>query len=224
MIEDPVSIATRAAIKRAKRRKSPEVTTDDLLVGLFQVIARFDIVQIGPLTIDLEELGEAPAVALKDDTGKPNTQKVAYNSDAVALFDRAAHIAQKDNSSKVGIVHLLVAFAHVDIGLMAHLKEKYGFSDVEWRLALSNWQPVISEKIEARSKIGTGTRFTSEFKEKQLFSPDEAAEFLGVHTQTIRGYIRTGKLPALRLAGERALRIRREDLLALLEPYEPEEK
>jgi excisionase family DNA binding protein len=179
MIEDPVSIAIRAAIKRAKRRKSPEVTTDDLLVGLFQVIARFDIVQIGPLTIDLEELGEAPAVALKDDTGTPNTQ---------------------------------------------NLKEKYGFSDVEWRLALSNWQPVISEKIEARSKIGTGTRFTSEFKEKQLFSPDEAAEFLGVHTQTIRGYIRTGKLPALRLAGERALRIRREDLLALLEPYEPEEK
>ena len=57
MIEDPVSIATRAAIKRAKRRKSPEVTTDDLLVGLFQVIARFDIVQIGPLTLkSLEKL------------------------------------------------------------------------------------------------------------------------------------------------------------------------
>jgi len=62
-----------------------------------------------------------------------------------------------------------------------------------------------------------------EFNEKQFFSPDEAAEFLGVHTQTVRGYIRTGKLPALRLAGERALRIQREDLLALLEPYKPEE-
>jgi excisionase family DNA binding protein len=224
MIEDPVSIATRAAIKRAKSRKSPEVTTDDLLVGLFQVIARFDIVQIGHLTIDLEELGEAPAVALKDDTDKTSKQKVAYSSDAVTLFDRAAHIARKDNSSKVGIVHLLVAFAHVDSGLMAHLKEKYGFSGVEWRLALSNWQPAILEKLEASSKIGTGNRSTIEFKEKQFFSPDEAAEFLGVHTQTIRGYIRTGKLPALRLAGERALRIRREDLLALLEPYEPEEK
>jgi excisionase family DNA binding protein len=224
MIEDPVSIATRTAIKRAKRRKSQKVTTDDLLVGLFQVIARFDIVQIGPLTIDLEELGEAPAVALKDATDKTNTQKVAYSSDAVALFERAAHIARKDNSSKVGIVHLLVAFAHVDSGLMAHLKEKYGFSGVEWRLALSNWQPAILEKLEASSKIGTGNRSTIEFKEKQFFSPDEAAEFLGVHTQTIRGYIRTGKLPALRLAGERALRIRREDLLALLEPYEPEEK
>jgi excisionase family DNA binding protein len=59
--------------------------------------------------------------------------------------------------------------------------------------------------------------------EKQFFSPDEAAEFLGVHVQTIRGYIRLGKLPALRLAGERALRIKRKDLLALLEPFKPEE-
>ena len=59
--------------------------------------------------------------------------------------------------------------------------------------------------------------------EKQFFSPDGAAEFLGVHTQTVRGYIRTGKLSALRLAGERALRIQRSDLLALLEPYNPEE-
>jgi len=220
MMEDPVSIAIRAAIKRAKRRKSPKVTRDDLLVGLFQVIARFDIVQIGPLTIDLEELGEP----LKDDTGKTNKQKVAYSSDTVAVFERAAHIARKDNSSKVELVHLLVAFAYEDSGLMAQLKKKYGISGMEWRSALSKWQPVSLEKTEPSSKIGAGNKSTMEFKEKQFFSPDEAAEFLDIHTQTIRGYIRTGKLPALRLAGERALRIQREDLLALLEPYEPEEK
>ena len=220
MMEDLVSIAIRAAIKRAKRRKSPKVTRDDLLVGLFQVIARFDIVQIGPLTIDFEELGEP----LKDDTGKTNKQKVAYSSDTVAVFDRAAHIARKDNSSKVELVHLLVAFAYEDSGLMAQLKEKYGISGMEWRSALSKWQPISLEKTEPSSKIGAGSKATMEFKEKQFFSPDEAAEFLGIHTQTIRGYIRTGKLPALRLAGERALRIQREDLLALLEPYKPEEK
>ena len=220
MMEDLVSIAIRAAIKRAKRRKSPKVTRDDLLVGLFQVIARFDIVQIGPLTIDFEELGEP----LKDDTGKTNKQKVAYSSDTVAVFDRAAHIARKDNSSKVELVHLLVAFAYEDSGLMAQLKEKYGLSSMEWRSALSKWQPVSLEKKEAGSEIDAGRKSPMEFNEKQFFSPDEAAEFLDVHTQTIRGYIRTGKLPALRLAGERALRIRREDLLALLEPYEQEEK
>jgi excisionase family DNA binding protein len=223
-MEDPVSIATRFAIKRAKRRKRSKVTGDDLLMGLFQAIARFDIVEIGPLTIDLDELGEAPGQLSEDETDKTPKQKVAYGSDAVAVFERAAQIARKDNSSKVGLIHLLVAFAYEDNGLMAHLKEKYGFSSAEWRSALSKWQPVSLEKGQAGSGVGATRKYPMEFNKKQFFSPDEAAEFLGVHTQTIRGYIRTGKLPALRLAGERALRIQRDDLLALLEPYKPEEK
>ncbi len=219
MTEDPVSRAIKAAIKRAKHRKSLKVTRDDLLAGLLQVIARFDIVQIGPLTIDLEELKEG----LNDNTAKTDKIKVAYSSNAATVFEKAAYIARKDNSSKVDVVHLLVAFAYEDNELMAQLKEKYGISGKEWRSALSKWQPVSSKKTEPDSKIGTENKYTMEFKEKQFFSPDEAAEFLDLHTQTVRGYIRTGKLPALRLAGERALRIRREDLLSLLEPYKPEE-
>jgi excisionase family DNA binding protein len=223
-IKDPVSVAIRSAIKRAKRRKSSKVTGDDLLMGLLQVIARFDIVQIGPLTIDLEELGGALGDASQDKTDKIHNQKVVYSSDAVVVFERAAHIARRDNSPKVGLVHLLVAFAYEDNGLMAQLKEKYGFSGMEWRSALSKWQPISFDKGQAGSEIGAGRKSPMEFNQKQFFSPDEAAEFLDVHTQTIRGYIRTGKLPALRLAGERALRIQRDDLLALLEPYKPEEK
>jgi excisionase family DNA binding protein len=223
-MEGSFSIATRFAIKRAKRRKSLRVTGDDLLMGLFQAIARFDIVKIGPLTIDLEELGEAPGEPSQDETDKTNKQKVAYGSDAVAIFERAAHIARKDNSPKMELIHLLVAFAYEDNELMAKLKEKYGFSSMEWRSALSKWQHISLEKRQVGSEIGAERRSPMEFNQKQFFSPDEAAEFLGVHTQTIRGYIRTSKLPALRLAGERALRIQRDDLLALLEPYKPEEK
>ena len=219
-MENSVSIAIRAAIKRAKRRKSPKVTRDDLLIGLFQAIARFDSVEIGALTIDLEELGEAS----QDETDKTPKQRVAYSSDAVAVFERAALIARKDNSPKAELIHFLVAFAYEDDGLMAQLKEKYGFSGTEWRSALSKWQPISWDKTEADSEIGAGRKSPAQFSQKQYFSPDEAAEFLDVHTQTIRGYIRTGKLPALRLAGERALRIQRDDLLALLEPYKPEEK
>jgi len=223
-MENPVSIATRAAIKRAKRRKSPKVTRDDLLMSLLQAIARFDIVQIGSLAIDLEELGEALGETSQDETDKINKQKVAYGANAVVVFERAAHIARKDNAPKVELIHLLVAFAYEDNGLMAQLKGKYSFSGTEWRSALSKWHPISLQKREAGLEIGTGRKSPMEFNEKQFFSPDEAAEFLDVHTQTIRGYIRTGKLPALRLAGERALRIQRNDLLALLEPYKPEEK
>lgn len=223
-MEDPISTATRAAIKRAKRRKSPTVTADDLLIGVFRAIARFDIVEIGPLTIDLEALGEAVGEASQDDADKTPGQKVAYSSDAVAVLDKAAEIARKDASPKVEPIHLLAAFAYRDDGLMPQLKKQYGFSSAEWRWALSRWQPVSLERREEGRATAPGRQSPSELNKKQFFSPDEAAEFLGVHTQTIRGYIRTGKLPALRLAGERALRIQRDDLLALLEPYKPEER
>ncbi|MFZ5876826.1 MAG: helix-turn-helix domain-containing protein [Nitrospirota bacterium] len=53
---------------------------------------------------------------------------------------------------------------------------------------------------------------------RELFTVDQAAEFLGVHHQTLRGYIKSGKLPAYRLAGEKVLRIKRDDLMTLLEP------
>ncbi|MEJ2098551.1 MAG: helix-turn-helix domain-containing protein [Desulfobacterales bacterium] len=222
-MKDPVSSATRFAIKRAKRRKSSKVTRDDLLIGLLETIARFEIVKIGPLIIDLASLGEVHEEASADETDKTQ-QKVSYSPGAVTVFERAAHIARKDNSPNVELIHLLVAFAYEDNGLMAELKEKYAISSVEWRSALSQWQPISFEKRQAGSEIGTARKPSMEFDQKQFFSPDEAAEFLNVHTQTIRGYIRMGKLPALRLAGERALRIQRDDLLALLEPYKPDEK
>ena len=223
-MEDLVSIAIRSAIKRAKRRKNAEVTRDDLLIGLLQTVARFDIVQIGEITIDLEELEESHPEVSEDDHARADKQKVAYSPRASAVFDRAARIAKRDNSSKIGIVHLLVAFANEDNMVFARLKEKYGVSGVKWRSALSKWQPESPAKIATSSKVGSETRSPKELNEKMFFTPDEAAVFLDVHPQTIRGYIRTGKLAALRLAGERALRIQRNDLLALLEPYKPEEK
>jgi len=175
------------------------------------------------LKIDLEDFEAILLDGFKDEIDKLGNQKVAYSSSADAIFEKAAYIARKDDSPKVELVHLLVAFADENNGLMAQLKEKYGFSSKEWRVALSDWQSFPLDKAVKDSKITVGNKFMTDLREKQLFSPDEAAEFLGVHVQTIRGYIRTGKLPALRLAGERALRIKREDLLALLEPYNPEE-
>ena len=223
-MEGLVSIAIRSAIKRAKRRKNAEVSRDDLLIGLLQTVARFDIVQIGEITIDLEELEEPHPEVSEDDAGRADKQKVAYSPKASAVFDRAARIAKRDNSSKIGIAHLLVAFANEDNAVFARLKEKYGVSGVKWRSALSRWQPESPAKIATSSKVGSETKSPKELNEKMFFTPDEAAVFLDVHPQTIRGYIRTGKLAALRLAGERALRIQRNDLLALLEPYKPEEK
>lgn len=57
-----------------------------------------------------------------------------------------------------------------------------------------------------------------EERQKELFSVQEAADFLGLSVSTVRRYIHDRRLPAYRVAGERVLRIRRHHLEALLAP------
>lgn len=46
----------------------------------------------------------------------------------------------------------------------------------------------------------------------------ESASLLALSTRTIHRYIAEGKLKAYRVAGEKTIRIKREDLEALLQP------
>lgn len=57
-----------------------------------------------------------------------------------------------------------------------------------------------------------------EQRQKELFSVQEAADCLGLSVSTVRRYIQDQRLPAYRVAGERVLRIRRDNLEALLTP------
>jgi excisionase family DNA binding protein len=88
-----------------------------------------------------------------------------------------------------------------------------------WRAAIlerASMQAVDeSAATEVRAEPDTGAA-------RDHLTPEEAAEALGLHVQTLRGYVRSGKLPALTLAGERAIRIRRADLETVLEPLVPQ--
>ncbi len=218
-MKDYISKAAKVAIKNAKFRKSPKVSIDDLLVGVLQVISRFEIVKLGHLIIDLRDLDEFNLREVDRVRKEDRIQKVTYSSSVNDLLEQAAHIASADNSPKIQIVHVLAAFAHQNSGLMGKIMKKNGFSGKDLRVALVDWEP-FAVSVQA-SKGSFDDVSTENFGGKIFFNPDEAADFLSVHVQTIRGYIRTGKLPALRLAGERALRIKLEDLLALLEPFKP---
>lgn len=81
------------------------------------------------------------------------------------------------------------------------------------------WQRLLPESdLERRESDRPSTA-----AERSYLSPEEVAQALGIHVQTVRGYIRSGKLTALRVAGERTIRIRKSDVESLLEPLHPED-
>lgn len=209
-MESRAESVLRAAISLAKRDQVEAVETDHVLRACLLSLSRFGIVRLGGLVIDLEDLGidwmDAAA------TSKEDQPKAGYSANTVALIDRASAICRADRAGRLQLVHLLAAFAGtVSSDLMAQLARR-GIDSAAWRAALADL-----DAPTAGASAGT-VAIPAEY-----VSPEQAAEILGVHHQTIRGYIRSGKLPALRIAGERAVRIRRQSLDRLLEPVEATE-
>jgi excisionase family DNA binding protein len=202
--------AAAFAIARAKKRGAREITPDDLLIGCLRTVSRFGIVQLGVWGIDLEALGT--------DWLEPAgpKEKVAYSQETVDVFDRAARVARADGSGGIGVYQLLAAFAGESGGLMGELKRAHGITSATWRAG-------VAQLAAATPRAEPAPAAGSNGEKREFLTPEEAAEAMGVHVQTLRAYIRSGKLPALRLAGERALRVRRKDLEKLLEPLTNEE-
>jgi excisionase family DNA binding protein len=204
--------AASFAVALAKKRGLREVTPDELLLGCLYAISQFGIVQLGAWTIDLEALGI-------DWLHRPehNGAKVAYSQAVVEIFDLAARMARSEESG-IHVPHLLAAFAAEETGLMRELKRTHGMTSGSWRAAIAQ---LPSNGLGDKSR-DTQAGLSQARVVRDYLSPEEASEVLGVHVQTLRAYVRSGKLPALRLAGERAIRIRRVDLDKLLEPVVPE--
>ena len=225
-----VERAARAAITRAKGRGAEEVSPDDLLVGALDELSRFGIAWIGGWALDVRPLdglgndgrsdGRIPSAPDPEPAGvageDSEVRAPAYAPATVDLFERAAALAREDDASRMGLVHLLAAFTDVRCGLMASLRDAHGFTDVEWRAALARGSVGSPPRVTG----GNGPRLASDTAVggPEILGVEAAAEYLGVHSQTVRNYIRSGKLPAYRLAGERYIRVLRKDLLSLLEP------
>jgi excisionase family DNA binding protein len=220
-----VERAARRAIGRAKRRGDDEVTADDLLVGALAVISRFDIAWIGDRALDLRALcltGDEPAAANAAAEAAPDAVLPAYGPGAVQLFERAARLAREDGAGSTGLVHLLAAIADVRSPLRDRLFEEAGLTAAEWRAELARGVVGAPPRLAGAADGAAATNAAAKASGPDILGVEDAAEYLGVHPQTVRNYIRSGKLPAYRLAGERFLRVLRKDLLALLERVQPE--
>lgn len=219
---DPVSRAARAAIARAKTRGGEEVTPDDLLAGALAELARFGVALVGPWAIDVGSLDGAGAATETADGDGSSSPRPSYAEASVAVFEEASRLAGRDGSATLGLVHLLAALGEREDGLMAGLRERHGFTAVQWRAALARGE--VGAAADGGRPDGAGPdEGAGGSAAPELLSVDRAASFLDVHAQTVRNYIRAGKLPAYRLAGERFIRVLRRDLMGLLEPVDADD-
>lgn len=177
------------------------ITVDLQFVVFLRKFARFGYFHFGPISLDVRLIEE---IALRTLTGANLT--TATMDDDMVRFSRVLMAeASRSGGRRIDELHLLLAFMRWGAGLPGRVFGELG---------------ITPEQVENYAKQGGRPEPATPEK---LYSPEDAAEYLGVHVQTVRAWIRSGRLRASRLTGQRALRIRATDLQSVLEPVDPDE-
>jgi excisionase family DNA binding protein len=187
--------------REAVRLGCPQLTVDLHFLVFLRRFARFGFFQFGPLSIDVRIVEELV------DRGLPRGGKgepAVLGDDLVRFSKLLTEEAARSGQRRIDELVYLVTFMRWREGVPGRVFGELGVTP----------ENVMRFAREQRVQSPTPER---------LYSPEEAAEYLGVHVQTVRGWIRSGRLRASRLAGQRALRIRASDLDSVLEPVDPNE-
>ena len=183
-------------------RYGTEASVDIAFLVYLRKMARFGFFAFGPLTIDVrlvEDIVERTiSPCLLHGEGEHG-----YSDDYVRFSRKLVDEVRRSGRTSIDELHMLLAFMQLDEGLPARVFGELG---------------VTPEQVAAYA-AKRGTEGATDLP--KLYSPEEAADYLGVHVQTVRSWIRSGRLHASRLAGQRSLRIRATDLVSVLEPVEP---
>jgi excisionase family DNA binding protein len=187
------------SVREIRRLSAAGVTLDIAFLVYLRRMARFGYFRFGPITID---------VRLIEDIVERTTPRVPepHNElldDNVRFSKILMEEVRRSGRRRIDELHFLLAFMRVGEGLPARVFGELG---------------VTVAQVEEFARRGPEPSPTIPEK---LYTPEEAAEYLGVHVQTVRAWIRSGRLRASRLAGQRALRITGSDLRSVLEPVEP---
>lgn len=174
-------------------------TLDLYFLVYLRKMSRFGFFTLGPITIDVrlvEDIVERTTVR------GGGGQEPSWADDLVRFSQTLMAEVRRSGRQRIDEVHFLQAFMRTHEGLPGRVFGELG---------------VTPEEIDAY--LRGGGRGPSAVE--KLYSPEEAATYLGVHVQTVRAWIRSGRLPARRLAGQRALRMTASDLQSVLEPLTP---
>ena len=190
-------------------RHDTDFSLDVVFLMYLRRMARFGFFNFGPVTIDvrlIEDIVERNAprcetAACRADGGVHHV----YSDDFVRFSRTLVEEVRRSGRKRIDELHFLLAFMRTSEGLPVRVFGELGVKPEEVE--------AVAMKGQAPGPAGL----------EKLYSPEEAAEYLGVHVQTVRAWIRSGRLPASRLTGQRALRVKASDLLSVLEPVDTAE-
>lgn len=180
-----------------------ELSVDYLFMCFLNESARLGHLTYGPITVDtrvVEDRFEREYPRLQPGehwTAAPQT--ASYHR----FFEMLSAEVARSGRKRVDDLHWLMAFMRIGEGLPAKVFGELGV------------RPEHVERI-ARGEASKAETRTDGLE--PLYSPEEIADYLGVHVQTVRAWVRSGQLPARRIFGQRSLRIRKSDLDAVLMP------
>jgi excisionase family DNA binding protein len=175
-------------------------TIDVLFLAFLRPLSRFGYFTLGPITIDvnlIEDIVERTKIP-GDWNGAPQ--------DFVKFSRLVMEELRRSGRKRVDELSYLLAFMRYGEGLPARVFGELGVTPERVTAALKE------------SAAGAAPRLD------QLMTPEEVADYLKVHVRTVRAWIHSGRLPARRVAGLRALRIRAEDVATLLRPLDEVEQ
>jgi excisionase family DNA binding protein len=202
--DDFLREVNQAVVRDAVRLNAAAVTLDLYFAAYLRCMARFGFFNFGPVNLDvryIEEIAERTAPRLAE----PQAAAPPMSDDFVRFSARLMEEVRRSGRGRIDELHFLLAFMRTPEGLPARVFGELG---------------VTPDQVEEYARHGALQPAPLE----KLFSPEEAAAYLNVHVQTVRSWIRSGRLRARRLAGQRALRITASDLQSVLEPPEAGEE
>ncbi len=178
------------------------LTPDIEFVSFLRSMSRFGFFVVGPITIDVNVVEDLLLRTHPRGTGGPD-----HPPPTEEFFEysrQCLRVAKNSGRRAFDEMHCLEVFMSWPTGLPRRVFGELGLT--------------FADVTRFQSEMGAEKRTRPAEK---LYSTDDAAAYLGVHVQTVRSWIRSGRLPASRLAGQKSIRIRESDLQSVLEPIDP---
>jgi excisionase family DNA binding protein len=174
-------------------------TLDIAFLAFLRRMARFGYFTFGPIHIDVGVIEDIVRRTMtKAPPGTAGTHDWEPGFDFVGYSRSLMEEVRRSGRNRIDELN----FMRIDEGLPKRVFGELG---------------ITPEQVEEFARTGGNAPTALE----KLYSPEEAAEYLNIHVQTVRAWIRSGRLRARRLAGQRALRITASDLQSVLEPVSP---